>query len=491
MSRRKTIIRQSKTYSLSTFLTQAITLTAAFLTRNFLGPTQMGIWSTLQILVEYSKYTAMGTMAAVPVEIPYWIGKGDSERAEKIKNTAFVSVVISALFFCAAIVLFASATAGRFHREVTFGLYFVAAVVLLQRVNNLLIALLRCYKKFEIESGLMIWSSIVNAGLIAVLAYRFKIYGFILALAFSFIFNIAYLMQKYRYHFRWFFDRQIFRSLLARGFPLMLIGVLATGLQNIDRMIIAKMMGFELLGFYSIALMVCAFISNFFNAANAVLIPHFQEKFGESDNPNDLCDFLFNSSLPFALIMPIFIIGAWIVAPYLIGFFLPKFIPGITAMKLLVLSMFFVPLANQYQVFLITIKKHARIFPVLIFLIALAVGLSWFAIRRQSGIEGVALVITFVAFINFTLSYFTATQLFARTADSLRKFFIFLSCFGYLAAFLLLEDRCIVSRSRGVLRLLTEGFGMLIFCTPLLLILNKRFSFLKHFFEKATTKTET
>ncbi|MFH1800838.1 MAG: oligosaccharide flippase family protein [Candidatus Omnitrophota bacterium] len=478
-SRKKEIMRQSGIYSASTLLTQLITFIAAFLTRRFLGPTQMGIWSTLQILVDYSKYAAMGTMTAVAIEIPYWAGKGELDRAEKIKNTAFTFLTVSSLLICIAIAIFALLTQGKFPAEVTFGLFFVSAIIFLQRMSNLLITLLRCYKKFHVESGQMVWSSIVNAALIALLASRFKMYGFIWALGLSFVFNIIYLLRKHRYHFRWYFDRQTFQPLLIRGFPLMLLGLLNTGFQNIDRMVIAKMLGFELLGFYSIALMTCSFISNFSNAANTVLVPHFQEKLGEKDDPDDLQEFLFKASLPLALIMPIVISCAWLFVPLLIKIFLPKFIPGIAAMKLLVLSSFFTASLQPYQTFLLTVKKHWLIFPILGFVILLATGSSWLAVHFRKGIDGVAIAVTFASFTNFALSYFVATKMFSNQVRLIKRFLIILSCFAYLIFFLFLETRCALLSKEGLVLFAIESFSTMAFCVPLLWILNRRFFFFR------------
>ena len=226
MSKKKEILRQVGIYSLGSQGTQFITVLASILSRRFLGPTQTGIWSVLQIIVEYSKYSTMGIMHALSRDIPYRIGKGETEMAEKIKNTAYTFVFSSSLLISLGIVLFAVLTYGRFSKEITYGLWFTSAIIFLQRMNNLMIALLRCYKQFSIEAAQMIWSAIVNALLIALLTYRFKLYGFIWDIALSFCFNMAYISMRYRFHFRFAWNWPHIRSLIRFGFPLMMIGIL-------------------------------------------------------------------------------------------------------------------------------------------------------------------------------------------------------------------------------------------------------------------------
>ena len=476
MSKRTEILKQAGVYSAGTIITQFITLVAAVLTRRFLGPSQMGIWSTLQVLVDYSKYTSLGVMSAVTVEIPYAVGKRDQESAENIKNTAFAFVLTSAVAFSCLILLVAFFIRHRLSPEVTNGLLLVTAIIFLQRINNLLIALLRCYKKFEIEAGQMIWSSIVNAVLIAVFAYRFKLYGFIFAMSLSYVFNIAYLLIKFHFKFLWKCDRVLLRRLTVFGFPLMLLGLMTVGLKSIDRIIIAKMLGFKALGFYSIALMACSFISNFYSAAAVVFLPHYQEKFSEKDNPKDLEKYIFKASTAFSIVMPLFFSAVWIFIPYVISVFLPQFRDGVLAMKLLSLSVFFVALTHPYQDFLVTVKKHVLLFPILIFSSAAALVLDYYAIRMGYGIDGVAAMTSLVFFINFTVLFFVASRHFTDLKTAINKYFIYVSLFVYSVAVLVINV-CWLFRNDLLLSQITfRAIFFLIVYAPLLYILNKQFS---------------
>ncbi|MBI3251913.1 MAG: hypothetical protein HYZ52_01145 [Candidatus Omnitrophica bacterium] len=81
-NRKQEIIVDASFYSLATILTQGITLVAGVLTRRFLGPVQMGVWSLLQIILVYSTYLTLGVIEAVSREIPYHYGRGDDARAD-------------------------------------------------------------------------------------------------------------------------------------------------------------------------------------------------------------------------------------------------------------------------------------------------------------------------------------------------------------------------------------------------------------------------
>jgi len=489
--KRKEILKQAGIYTLGTQLTQLITLFAAVLSRRFLGPTQTGIWSALQILVDYSKYATMGVLDAAAREIPLCVGRKDSLAADALKNLTFTFIVISSTLIAVGLLLAGLLLRGHLRPEIFYGICFVAAVIFLQRINNLLVALLRCYKKFEIEAVFMIASAIVNAILVAFLTYRFKIYGFIWALILSFIFNIVFLLFLYDYKFRWALDSDRLKPLIQYGLPLMALGIGMTVIRSIDKIMIAKFLGFEDLGFYSIALMACSYISNFSISVAIVLVPHFQEKFGYQKNPHHLEPYLMKSSKAFALTLPIMIGLAWVGAPLGVALVLPKFANGIGAMKILSLSLFFIAQAQPFHDFLITIKKHTLIFPILAGTVMAAVASDWVVIQLGWGIKGVAASTVGVFFLYFALVYFTAARFFSFTGRSFQPFMKRCLVFLYLVVILGAGQYVLFHHGRQPFRAFFTG---LLFFTlayvPLLLILNRSFGLGALLAEKLQFKTK-
>lgn len=489
MSKRKEILRQSWMYSMGTQVAQMITLLAAIFSRRFLGPTQTGIWTTLQIIVDYSKYSTLGTMDAVSREIPYSIGKGDKEKAEEIKNLAASFVLSGSIGLASLIAFFAFMTRGRFTQEITYGLYFVAIVIFLQRLNNLQIALLRCYKRFDVETVFMIASATVNAVLVGLLTYFFKIYGFILALILSLIFNILFVRTRYAFNFKWNYDLKALKPLVSFGLPLMVLGLAITFFRSLDRIMIAKFLGFKMLGWYSIALMVTSYISNFPIAIGIVLLPHFQEKYGEKDSSQDLGNYLTKSAFAVALAMPLLLAFIQLAAPYGVTLFLPKFTPGLMAMKILILNMFFISLVPLYYDALITIKKHMLLFPIILVSIGLTAILDWLAIHQGYGIEGVAVTTGIGFFV-----YFLALQVAAAQFFHYKKFFnktlgSILILFVYLTAFWGITEKWIGDDLFAFKAIVLKSISFILFSIPLLILLNRDFRFIEILKQKLSRKS--
>ncbi len=468
----------------STFVTQFITVVVAIFARRILGPLQTGIWSTLQVLVEYSKYSTLGVMESVGRDIPFFEGKGESQRAYEIKNLAFSFIITTSGLIALGLVIFAVFARHMFRKEVVIGLLLVAGIIILQRLNNLLICILRAYKQFSVESSQMVLSAIVNAVLIALLTYRFQIYGFIFAMMLSFLFNIIYLLFRYRYNFQWMLDLRKLKPLIAFGLPLMSIGLLMTAIKSLDRIMMARYLGFEAVGLYSIALMTCSYMSNFSIAVGTVLFPHGQEKYASAGHAQGMSSYLKKSSTAYALSMPILIGAAGVFAPLAVTAFLPKFMESLLALRILILSAFFVALFQPYFDFLITIRRHMILFPFLGASILLSFGFYWGAIHSGFGIAGMAAAACMIYFIMFTALFFIASRYLGDLKTSLGFYARLLGCFLYLCVFVVCLARFFSCVELTVKSALLQCLLCVAFCAPLFWILNRKFFIVKILAEK-------
>jgi len=74
-------------YLSGTVVTQVVSLGAAILTRRFLGPVQIGIWTLMQLILSYTRYSSLGTMAASSLEIPFYVGKKTASKSPQYKKS--------------------------------------------------------------------------------------------------------------------------------------------------------------------------------------------------------------------------------------------------------------------------------------------------------------------------------------------------------------------------------------------------------------------
>lgn len=483
MRKAKEILAHVSVYAGATFLTQAITLVASVASRRFLGPTQMGIWAFLQIIETYASFSALGTTNAVTREIPFYLGKKQEKEAEEIKNNVFTFAFLSSVIVSAGILIYALAFRNTLSKELFWGLCFVSLLILLQRISDLMITVLRAYKQFGIASREMIYSAIVNTIAVAVLSYYFRIYGFMWAMALSFLFNIVYMLFQYPFNIRLRLNARVIKKLIAYGFPLMILGSLAAIYMTIDKLMIKSFYGYHELGLYSVAVLATNLINKFPLSVGTVLLPNFHEKYGERESREDLEIYLRKSTEAFSYGMPVLIAFAWFFAPPAIMALLPEFKESIPAVQILMLSGYFLALSNPYENFIIALRRHMALFPVIVMTCILAIVFNALAIYFKTGIWGIALATTLVSFCKVVLLQYTAFRGFNCSQSWLQ---ILLKSCGHFSIFIvtLLIAHKMIPMEQPFLKALLSSLCFLILYSPWLYKLNRNFGISQMLFQR-------
>lgn len=408
MSKKEEIISDASLYSTMVILTQIITLVAGILTRRFLGPTQAGVWALLQIILVYAGYALLGVTQSVSREIPFYQGKGDHAKAEEIKNLVYSFSTLVSWIISFGCVIYALLMRTRLLPELFFGLIFISVLIMLQRLSNLYVSFLRGYKLFSLAAKQMFFSAIANAAFVVFLSYRYKVYGFMIAMCLSFLFNIFFIKIHHSFHFKWYFDIKKIAGLIQYGLPLVAVSLMSSFFITIDKLMIAKIVGIDQLGLYSVALLAYTFLNNLPNSIGIVLIPHFHQKFGETEKAESLRAYLEKSTQVFETIMPLLIGMGWFLIPYFARLMLPDFSGSIPPMKYLITSVFWIALTDTYGYFLVVIRKQILLLPIVVGTCVLAFLLNLYILTHGWGIVGVGVVTTAVFFLNFSATYFLA-----------------------------------------------------------------------------------
>ena len=475
MSRFKEVVGHVGIYSSAFVLTQFVSVVGALLIRYFLGPLQTGVWSLVQVVLSYTDYANLGANYAIPIEIPFKKAQGKLEEVEKIKNVMFSFSFLTSVLFSFGLLSYAFICRNSIPRELFYGLLIATSLVILQQLNNMLISFLRAYKNFKLAGKQMVLSSIVNFILIATLSSIFKLYGFMWAMVLSFVFNITYIFHHEDFRFRWTMNVRMLMGLIRYGFPLMILTFVGTVmLTTIDRIMIAKFLGLEALGLYSIAVMTVGFICSVPNSIGVVLLPSVSEKYAEKESIRDLRDYIQKSNRVFSVLMPVLIGFGWFVVPFIVNLLLPKFIGGIEALKYLALSTFFVGLTQTYSNAIVVCKKHFSQLPIAIGVLLFAFGSIFFAIRYGSGIDKIALIMTGVMMVNFTTLHLLIGRHILTRLELWREYLWVIASFVFMIFVLLALDRMPTSFP-AIARMLSQIFALSLVYLPFVVSLNRKF----------------
>jgi len=127
------------------------------------------------------------------------------------------------------------------------------------------------------------------------------------------------------------------RRELDYGLPTAAIVLLGLSLGSVDRLVILGSLGEEKLGYYGIALILVMVLGNLAAIPSMVLSPRLSEAYGRLPQASDRAQLaprmrepLPSLSAGFSLLLGVL----WLTVPALVGSFLPKYVPGLSATRL-------------------------------------------------------------------------------------------------------------------------------------------------------------
>lgn len=458
-------------YSSASQVAQLVTVVAGVLSRNFLGPEQMGIWATLQLILTYSSYSALGTSAGIARQVPFHLGKNEPAKAAEIKNLVFTYQTALAVITSVGLLIFGILFRSKINPALFWGLIGAGVLLVLQRVNGIQISVLRAYRQFDIASRLTFWSAVVNLLLILVLAPSLKFFGFVLAMVFSFIFNIFFSAHYFKFDFRVLWNAEL-KKILAFAFPLMVFGFAESFFKTLDKLVIVKMLGFQELGYYTVAIMFSTFLSQIPNSFVIVMIPHFEEKYGKNESAHDMSVYLEKSLRGLSYAMMILVGLAWLATPFLVAALMPKYLSGILAAKHLVLASFFMALVMPYSTVLVTLRKQLFLIPLICVVLIISGSINVGMILLGLGIGGVAAGMILSSFFYFLCFHLLTNHLFGKAGVKGLSSTAPLLRFAYLFLVLAFLDHLLQSVS-GVLGLVLSILLFFIFMSPVMIALQR------------------
>lgn len=490
MSVKHRIFKDASFYSISIYILVVFNTIKGFFVRAILGPTIYGLFTTLQIIINYATYSHLGLLFAVEREIPYFISKKEFEKVENIKNTSF-TFIQSFLLLGIIIVFLLTFILVKKASLFIQGFRIVLLIAFTQQLYIYYVTLLRSEKKFNIVSKATIIFAVFSTLLSILLGLKYKLIGVLWALVISYLITLIYINVKKKYKIKFNMDKNLLRELFKIGFALLIIGFAYITLINIDKIVIIIFLGKRSLGYYSIAFMVSTLIMHFPNAIAVIMFPNFLGKYGEHDNIQDLKQYMVQPTLIFAYLMPILIGWIYIVIEPLIKLTLNEYIPGIESAKILILGSFFLAVVYMAGHLLVTLKKFNKYIKIQIYVIIFSILLNILFVKLGWGIKGVAVATSLGFFIYATfIIHYAFKQYCTQIIDFIKYIVEIYTPFLYMAG-LLFIIRLFSKVFNGVNEWITT-IGMLIlfsiFSIPLILRVNKKTDIINVFLNSFRSK---
>jgi len=476
--KKRKILGHVFSYAGSQYFAQFTGFFTAVFMRRFLGPFNMGLWSLLRVITDYASYAHLGTTSTVFYKIPLHRGRGDTEEADRVKNVVFSYLTVATLVTGAGIALYAMAYRHTLRPGMFWGLLVVSVLLLARRIFNYYMMLLRANKDFAVLSRSIIFDAVVNLALVFFIVRRFGLKGLFAVVLIMPVLNVLFIRRFVDYDLKYSFDLNKLSSYIRFGFPLFITSILLLVLQSVDKIMIAKFIGLEALGIYSIAVMAKSYSVGVSKNFNVVITPHFLEDYGRSNDMDRAMKYLKMPAEIMSTFMAFMLGAVYLVAPVFILKILPRYIDGINALKFMLLATYFHTASPQSDHFLIAMNKQARLIPIFSSVIFMNIILNYLFIRMGYGITGVAASTALASLAGFIITLVYALSHGTGFINTVRfVMYLFVPLIFSFLAINIIGRPVFLGNAWGdaVLKLLL----FFVLYTPLLYVVDKRTSVLR------------
>jgi O-antigen/teichoic acid export membrane protein len=419
-SERKRVVKDSVQYFSATMIGQMFGLVRSILLPVLFTPTILGIWNLMQVVVNYGSNAHLGVLHGMNKLIPMLRGSDQATEleVENVKdNTFWVNSFLSFIsFLCIWSASYFSPLAFVVPIRIT------SVIVLLTGIFYFYFSLLRADNRFRLVSLGVGGLSILSTTFVLIFAYLSSnpLYGALVgvALAYGSIILFWVFTGRYRYIFQ--IKTKIVKQCFRVGSPLLVLGFLNSIFISVDRWVIASNLEAKMLGYYAIAIMASSLIGIIPGSIASVLYPKMLERFGATGKESDLLSLVVGPERAITAAMSIVIGGAVIVLPFIVEMFMPKYLPSMPLLDILIPSAFFITTALIPGSFMVTINKQIILIYILIFSIFLALIFDMFVVKMGWGIIGIAWsTATVYAVYGISCTYSAARYVFKRGADTI------------------------------------------------------------------------
>jgi O-antigen/teichoic acid export membrane protein len=331
-SERQSLFKSIFQMSISSAISNGISILQIIFVLKLIEPKLWGIWSGLQLIQSYGMQSHLGILNAVNRQLPYYVGKGEVDRADAIRRVARTNILLLSVLEIFITVLFVVLMHARIEHTVMYGVVAFCVTTIISLNVEYHLCLFRAYHQFNRVAFVSLVSSVIMfLGLL--LVYWFRYEGLCLRIVVVALISLLICHRMNDWQLGYFFNFTVTKELLKIGFPIAVISYLFVFFDSIQKIAILNLLGATYLGYYGIALGLGAIIAIIPNTIGYVLYPKMCELYGKTNNPKALLDLTIKASvISFLMAFIIVIVLFFTVHPIVVRFF-PQYTPGIEATK--------------------------------------------------------------------------------------------------------------------------------------------------------------
>ncbi len=326
-------------FSSSSLILSVVKLISGIVIIKWVIPEDVGMWNSVSLIQSYAAILQLGALSGLNRELPFYIGKGDSQYIIKLAETAnaFIQYLNYILF---AICIAASAYVYFFVSsdvKLLFGILSIGLITVSAFYATYLNVTYRANHEFIKLSKIQLYISGFTIVTIF-LPYFFNYYGLVLRTVLISIFTTIFVYAARPIRVKAKFTKSSFKELIKTGLPIYAIGYFDDLSKTFNRTILLTFGGVIVVGYYSPAIAILAGIAMLPSAIGQYIYPQMSYSLGKFNDAKKLWKWVWKSAFAMLLIgLPAVLIG-WFTIPFFITKYFQNYVPGIFACQMALIA---------------------------------------------------------------------------------------------------------------------------------------------------------
>jgi len=414
------LLKNNKTllsFSGSSILLSLVKLFANILIIRWIAPEELGIWNTIIVVQSYAVVLNLGISNGLNRELPFALGKNYLNIARKLAETGlFISIIAAfvSFFVLAGSIFFVA------NQSLHQSLIVIAVITGISCVNRYYATTFRTNQAFMIFSRINIILTLIEF-ISLILPAKLSYEGFLIRVILIAVIKLILYLIYQPFPVRPKYSKFGFIFLTTTGIPLLLSLYITSIADTFKRVILKHFSSFEIVGYFSPALAIHGLNSMLPKYIGQYVFPKLNYNIGKGKNIKALWrDILKYVFLNVLVMIPLIVIG-WYSIPYFIEYFFPKYVVGVFAAQIAILSALVMPFKIILNLFN-SLKNWKVIYGIAIFKLIVYFCFQWFFTKNMEPLEGMAYGILFSDVFFAIVLFVTGAMLIRFSKDNSSKF---------------------------------------------------------------------
>lgn len=327
----------------SNIVVRVLSSVVAIVSRRLLGPELTGVWNLIEVLRLQISSITVGIHYSADRDMPVYRARGEAEKESALRSLTFSYLLLEVAVIGLGFFAYSYFYGSQYRPEIRTGLLIMPLLLVFTRITTFYQLAIKNAKAF----GLYAWSNLVlfalDASIVLYIVFAGLVGVFVGLVVNGVARSVFYWYVTTRgqvFRVRWRVRWEEIKILLPFGIPAGMWNLAYMFLLRLDSLSVSWAFGTTALGYYYLGPQLAASLSEAPNALSIISYPNLMEEFGRNGMGSVRAHTSRYSRILMYLIVPLTISAGYFGVGLLVKYFLPKFGPGLEAVKvsLLVLS---------------------------------------------------------------------------------------------------------------------------------------------------------